>query len=182
VRPITQVLLVEDNPGDARLLHEMLKEPSSLKTELKLCCCVGDAESHLVNNVPDVIFLDLGLPDAPGLEAVRRMRGASPRAPVVVLTGPGRRIGGRRRPCRRARKSQPEFGSRTCEEAARLAHAMGARGEEAETSHQRSTIVLATSFGLLTSGKLGARIVSGWARAHPEQISTNDCTACIGGS
>ena len=87
MRPITQVLLVEDNPGDARLLHEMLKEPSSLKTELKHCSCVGEAESHLIKNVPDVIFLDLGLPDATGLEAVRRMRGAAPRAPVVVLTG-----------------------------------------------------------------------------------------------
>jgi len=87
VRPITRVLLVEDNPGDARLLHEMLKEPSSLKTELKHCSCVGEAESHLVKHLPDVIFLDLGLPDATGLEAVRRMRGAAPRAPVVVLTG-----------------------------------------------------------------------------------------------
>src|SRR6202050_995151 len=65
----------------------MLREPSSLKTELKHCSCVGEAESHLVRNIPDVIFLDLGLPDATGLEAVRRMRGAAPRAPVVVLTG-----------------------------------------------------------------------------------------------
>jgi diguanylate cyclase (GGDEF)-like protein/PAS domain S-box-containing protein len=87
MRSITRVLLVEDNPGDARLLQEMLKEPSSLKAELKHCASVGDAESHLVKNVPDVIFLDLGLPDAKGLEAVRRMRGAAPRAPVVVLTG-----------------------------------------------------------------------------------------------
>jgi diguanylate cyclase (GGDEF)-like protein/PAS domain S-box-containing protein len=87
VRPITQVLLVEDNLGDARLMHEMLKEPGSLKTELKHCSCIGDAELHLLRNVPDVIFLDLGLPDATGLDAVQRVRGAAPRAPVVVLTG-----------------------------------------------------------------------------------------------
>jgi diguanylate cyclase (GGDEF)-like protein/PAS domain S-box-containing protein len=81
------VLLVEDNPGDARLLHEMLKEPGTLRTELKHCLCMGDAETHLARNVPDVIFLDLGLPDSVGMDAVRRTRLAAPRAPVVVLTG-----------------------------------------------------------------------------------------------
>ncbi len=81
------VLLVEDNPGDARLLHEMLKEPGTLRTELKHCFSMGDAELHLVRNVPDVIFLDLGLPDSAGMDAIRRTRAAAPRAPVVVLTG-----------------------------------------------------------------------------------------------
>ena len=46
-----------------------------------------DAENHLASNAEDIILLDLGLPDAHGLEAVRRARAAAPRIPLVVLTG-----------------------------------------------------------------------------------------------
>jgi diguanylate cyclase (GGDEF)-like protein len=86
-KSVTSVLLVEDNPGDARLLREMLREPGSPKTELTHYSSMGDAGKHLAKNVPDVIFLDLGLPDATGLDAVRKMRAAVPRIPLVVLTG-----------------------------------------------------------------------------------------------
>jgi diguanylate cyclase (GGDEF)-like protein/PAS domain S-box-containing protein len=46
-----------------------------------------DAEKHLAEHAVDMILLDLGLPDAPGLEAVRRARAAAPHAPMVVLSG-----------------------------------------------------------------------------------------------
>jgi signal transduction histidine kinase len=48
---------------------------------------MGDAEVHLAKAATDLIILDLGLPDAQGLEAVRRARAAAPRVPLVVLTG-----------------------------------------------------------------------------------------------
>ena len=49
--------------------------------------CMRDAEKHLAKHAVDIILLDLGLPDAEGLEAIRRARAAAPRIPLVVLTG-----------------------------------------------------------------------------------------------
>ena len=43
--------------------------------------------SYLAEHAVDIILLDLGLPDAQGLEAVRRAHAAAPRVPLVVLTG-----------------------------------------------------------------------------------------------
>lgn len=82
-----RLLLVEDNPGDARLLREMLNEPGSHNIELTHMASMGEAEAHLAEHAADIILLDLGLPDAQGLAAVRRTRAAAPRAPLVVLTG-----------------------------------------------------------------------------------------------
>ena len=81
------LLVVEDNPGDARLLTEMFNENDSHNTELTHVVCMSDAERHLAERKVDVILLDLGLPDAQGLEAVRRARAAAPTIPLVVLTG-----------------------------------------------------------------------------------------------
>jgi diguanylate cyclase (GGDEF)-like protein/PAS domain S-box-containing protein len=81
------LLLVEDNPGDARLLREMLNEQASHGIELTHVACMVDAEKHLALCTVDMILLDLGLPDAQGLGAVRRAREAAPRMPLVVLTG-----------------------------------------------------------------------------------------------
>ncbi|MDB5867610.1 MAG: hypothetical protein JWO70_5416 [Betaproteobacteria bacterium] len=86
-KPITRLLLVEDNAGDARLIREMLDEPGSRQIELTHVPCMRDAERHLAQHATDIIVLDLGLPDAQGLEAVQRGRAAAPRTPLVVLTG-----------------------------------------------------------------------------------------------
>jgi len=85
--PIKMLLVVEDNPGDARLIREMFNEQGLHRTEFTHVECMSDAEKHLANNQVDIILLDLGLPDAHGLEAVRRARKAAPRTPLVVLTG-----------------------------------------------------------------------------------------------
>jgi len=81
------LFLVEDNPGDARLLREMLEDHGSPETELTHVECMSDAEKHLAQQPVDIILLDLGLPDAHGLDAVRRARAAAPHVPLVVLTG-----------------------------------------------------------------------------------------------
>ncbi|MHB8500346.1 MAG: putative bifunctional diguanylate cyclase/phosphodiesterase [Candidatus Acidiferrales bacterium] len=80
------LLMVEDNPGDARLLREMFSEQSMHDAELTHVECISEAEKHLAQRVFDVILLDLGLPDAQGLVAVRRAHAAAPRVPLVVLT------------------------------------------------------------------------------------------------
>src|SRR6202795_2927848 len=81
------LLLVEDNPGDARLLHWMINEQGSNNMQLMHVECMSDAEKHLAERAFDIILLDLGLPDAQGLGAVRRAHAAAPRVPLVVLTG-----------------------------------------------------------------------------------------------
>ena len=85
-KSITRLLLIEDNPGDARLLREMLNEQGSHNIEFTHVECMSEAEKHLAECEVDIILLDLGLPDAQGLEAVRRAHAAAPRVPLVVLT------------------------------------------------------------------------------------------------
>lgn len=85
-RPI-RLLLVEDNPGDARLFAEMIKEARAFQFELVHRESIDGALISLALQCPDMIVLDLGLPDAGGVDAVRQVRHAAPLTPLVVLTG-----------------------------------------------------------------------------------------------
>jgi diguanylate cyclase (GGDEF)-like protein/PAS domain S-box-containing protein len=85
-KSIKVLLLVEDNPADVRLLREMFHEQSSHRTEVTQVETMGQAEKHLAGGAVDIILLDLGLPDAQGLESIRRTRAVAPRVPLVVLT------------------------------------------------------------------------------------------------
>jgi signal transduction histidine kinase len=84
---INTILLIEDNLGDARLFREMLGEQESRHIELTHVPCMSDAEKYLSQRSVDMILLDLGLPDAQGLSAIRRAHAAAPSVPLVVLTG-----------------------------------------------------------------------------------------------
>jgi diguanylate cyclase (GGDEF)-like protein/PAS domain S-box-containing protein len=86
-KSIKVLLLVEDNPGDARLLREMFSEQGTRHIELTEVSSMAEAEDYLAIRQVDVILLDLGLPDAQGLGAVQRAHAAAPRVPLVVLTG-----------------------------------------------------------------------------------------------
>jgi diguanylate cyclase (GGDEF)-like protein/PAS domain S-box-containing protein len=81
------LLLVEDNPGDSRLLREMFNEAGPHETKIVCVEKMSEAETHLADHAVDMILLDMGLPDVQGLEAVRRAHAAAPRVPLVVLTG-----------------------------------------------------------------------------------------------
>jgi len=80
------ILLVEDNPGDARLFKEALNEADALNFVLLHCTSLAQALERLPTAQPDVIVVDLGLPDAFGIDVVRRTRLGAPAVPVVVLT------------------------------------------------------------------------------------------------
>ncbi|MGA9543230.1 MAG: response regulator, partial [Candidatus Sulfotelmatobacter sp.] len=82
-----RILLVEDNSLDVRLLREMLSNQALREFSLIEVGYMSEAEKHLAANKVDIILLDLGLPDARGMEALRRARAAAPRIPLVVLTG-----------------------------------------------------------------------------------------------
>jgi diguanylate cyclase (GGDEF)-like protein/PAS domain S-box-containing protein len=81
------LLLVEDNLGDARLLREMIREEDSLYAEVTHATCMSEAEAHLAQGAFDIVLLDLGLQDAQGMAALRRVRAAAPRVALGVLTG-----------------------------------------------------------------------------------------------
>ncbi len=81
------VLLIEDNAGDARLLRESLKHGDSRHVSVVHANSMEAAEKILAIQPCNVILLDLKLPDAYGLEAVRRARTFAPRVTLVVLTG-----------------------------------------------------------------------------------------------
>jgi diguanylate cyclase (GGDEF)-like protein len=83
---LTKILLVEDNPGDARLVKEALSEIAKLRFELVHCETLAQALDFCSKNIPDAILLDLGLPDSQGLDTVRRMHGAAQQVPIAVLT------------------------------------------------------------------------------------------------
>jgi PAS domain S-box len=81
-----QVLLVEDNPGDARLFEEHLRESATeatLRHEETLQAGLGALEEER----PDVLVADLGLPDSAGTETVEAAAATAPEVPIVVLTG-----------------------------------------------------------------------------------------------
>lgn len=81
------LLLIEDNLGDARLLREMLIEAKPHKTTLTHVPTIAAAELFIATDKVDIILLDLGLPDAQGVDGVRRAHAAAPHVPLVVLTG-----------------------------------------------------------------------------------------------
>jgi signal transduction histidine kinase len=85
-KPI-QVLLVEDNEGDARLLRQMFRKEKPGSFELTHLSRMTQALSHLAHGGVDIVLLDMGLPDGHGLDTVRRARTAAPGVPLIVLTG-----------------------------------------------------------------------------------------------
>jgi signal transduction histidine kinase len=80
-----KVLLVEDNHADARLFAELLSEVANKSFQLTTADTFSSA-APLVRS-QDIVFLDLSLPDAFGIETVSRMVQLAGDIPIVVLTG-----------------------------------------------------------------------------------------------
>ena len=88
---ILDVLLVEDNPGDAKLVEHHLRKdtPATLadETDLTHVESLDSALETLESTAYDLIFLDLGLPDSSGIETLERVDPVVRATPIVVLTG-----------------------------------------------------------------------------------------------
>ncbi len=82
-----RVLLLEDNPGDARLIREMLAETGDDQPALVHATTLASAIERAAGGGFDVVLLDLHVPDSQGLETLRRFQASAPSVPVVVLTG-----------------------------------------------------------------------------------------------
>ncbi len=81
------VLLVEDNPGDARLIQEEFNEARYGRFKIEWVDRLGKGLEALTNARFDVILLDLSLPDSTGLDTLVKVQEHSPDLPIVVLTG-----------------------------------------------------------------------------------------------
>ena len=79
------LLLVEDNPGDARLVDEMLRDQLYIK--LEMADCLAACMARLEQGGIDIVLLDLGLSDSQGLDTLISVAHTNPELPVVALTG-----------------------------------------------------------------------------------------------
>lgn len=85
--PTHSILLVEDNPSDAELVRERLKDASGMSPfHITRASTLKEALTILHNTPFDVILLDLNLPETSGLETLKRIRSANSTIPLVVLT------------------------------------------------------------------------------------------------
>jgi sigma-B regulation protein RsbU (phosphoserine phosphatase) len=84
--PPVHVLLVEDNPGDARLFQEMLAEagPSFSMEHVRKA---SEAAQRLSQGHVDIVMSDLSLPDSQGMETFTALHNAAPNVPLIVLSG-----------------------------------------------------------------------------------------------
>ena len=79
------ILAVEDEPLNRRLLHAVL-EPAGYR--VIDAATLAEAREWLASNLPDLILLDLRLPDGNGLELARELKGSEEwrRVPIVAAT------------------------------------------------------------------------------------------------
>lgn len=82
-----KVLLIEDNPGDARLIREMMKEVNNFSFDLKCTSWLESGLKLIAKGEVDVVLLDLGLPDSQGFETFAKTYALKPQLPIIVLSG-----------------------------------------------------------------------------------------------
>lgn len=86
--PDISVLIVEDNPGDVRLIREMLKEGWHTGLEIGVGEKLETAVSLIQEKNYDAIILDLNLPDSSGLQTLERILTVTGNMiPVIIYTG-----------------------------------------------------------------------------------------------
>ncbi len=83
-----KIVLIEDNPGDARLIKEMLEEiKQTMPFKLECFDRLSKGLARLAKKNVNVVLLDLGLPDSQGFNTFFEVYGQSKNIPIIVLTG-----------------------------------------------------------------------------------------------
>ena len=82
-----RVLLIEDNPGDIRLIQELLSEADTASFRIEVAERLSDGLEMLSDRIFDVVLLDLSLPDSSGLETLAEAHSRALQAAIIVLTG-----------------------------------------------------------------------------------------------
>ena len=80
------VLLIEDNPGDTRLIREMFAVVGSSSFKLECADRLSTGLKRIAKGGIDLVLLDLSLPDSQGLDTYMRTHEQAPDVPVVLLT------------------------------------------------------------------------------------------------
>ncbi|MEW6379905.1 MAG: response regulator [bacterium] len=81
-----KILLIEDNPGDARLIREMLREVKNFPFDLVWVDRLSSGLDCLARERVGIVLLDLSLPDSHGLATFERVAFQAPDVPVIILT------------------------------------------------------------------------------------------------
>lgn len=82
-----RILLIEDNDGDSRLIREFLREKEMFSSHLDRVETLAAGLKKLRETEPDVVLLDLSLPDSQGEQTLHKVQEQASGVPVVVLTG-----------------------------------------------------------------------------------------------
>lgn len=79
--------MVEDNPADQFLVTELLSlSPVSIR-DVAVCGSISDALGLIRTSQPDIILLDLSLPDGSGIHTFRKVKEHASHIPIVILSG-----------------------------------------------------------------------------------------------
>ena len=81
------ILLIEDNPGDAKLFEICLEESGIDNHQINFAGSLNQAMKVLEEKDYDIVITDLGLPDSSGIDTFKTISSAFPKLPVIVLTG-----------------------------------------------------------------------------------------------
>ncbi len=84
---LVNILLVEDNPDDERLIREMLAGAENREYHLECVDRVGRIAASLVQRDVAAVLLDLSLPDGKGLETIRWVQDIVKGRPILALSG-----------------------------------------------------------------------------------------------
>jgi diguanylate cyclase (GGDEF)-like protein len=84
--PLQTILLIEDNPDHARAIEVMSRGVDLFPFTLARADSLARALAILHNDQPQLILLDMHLPDGHGLPLLESVRAAAPQVPIVVLT------------------------------------------------------------------------------------------------
>lgn len=83
-----KLLLIEDNPLDAKLFQKLLDRSSRVSYKVEFAGSLKDGLEFLAENDEiDAVVIDLNLPDSKGLDTFRAVRINYPNLPLIVLTG-----------------------------------------------------------------------------------------------
>jgi two-component system cell cycle sensor histidine kinase/response regulator CckA len=80
-----RILLIEDDPADARLIRELLADAKGMTFHVASVATLAAGLEHLATVGTDVVLLDLGLPDSVGLETVRRFYAKAGSSAVLIV-------------------------------------------------------------------------------------------------
>jgi diguanylate cyclase (GGDEF)-like protein len=83
----TRILLLEDNPGDVLMFERILRGTTTARYSVATATRLAEVRPLLGGHRPDLVVLDLNLPDGQGMQTLRRVMDDVPGTPVIVLTG-----------------------------------------------------------------------------------------------